>query len=837
MLPRGVAGLSCCNQILEPIHPVMIGTIGKLLILISMVAGILSGLTFLRSSRLDDRVLEWKRIGRYSWGVLTVGTLASFGLLMYLNVTHAFEYAYVYENTSLALPLDYLVAASWAGQEGSFLLWIVMNSLVGVAVMKFAREYESPVMAVIALCQVFLITMIAGLQIGSIPIGASPFATLVEKFPTAPMIQAGIIPTDGQGLNDLLQNYWMVIHPPILFSGFASMIVPFAFAVTALWKRRYTEWVRPALPWSLFAVLALGVGIALGGYWAYITLNFGGYWAWDPVENSSLVPWLIGIAAVHTMIVQKRSGHSHKAALFLTILAYILVVYSTFLTRSGILGDISVHSFVDLGLYNQLLLWILTMAILGFGLFFLRMNELPKPTHEPEVLSREFMIFLGAMILTAVALVVLLGTSTPIMGRLFRDSPSTVPIAFYNKWSLPLTIIFLFLAGLGQLFWWNKMNVETVNKVLFRPIVLASISTIAVFFLTPFRLRAAEAAAFADTGGDALNQAGMFASLMDTWSQHGPYLLMLILVFVAFFALYGNGEVMWKIARGNLRLAGGAASHIGFAVMVLGIVASSGLSNPIGRNGAQIGDSRENFILALGETRVEQGYQITYSGHGVDEEGLPTYLLDFVDPNGHEFEMAPVAYESNRGQWIQNPDLKTYFDKDIFVAVSPSVMFGTQNDSGQITIARGDSSIVGDNEYIIEFVEFDLEVDEEFLGDSTEVAVGANLRLTHIASGETRQMSPVYIIRSDRSVDYVQNTLTEWDITVAFTGMNVDSGSINLAIQGVAMAPEDWLVVQAYEKPFISLVWIGFIFLSLGFALSVYRRSVDLRIAGKRTAA
>jgi len=216
----------------------MIGTIGKLLILLSFVACILSGLTFLRFSKLETRVDEWKRIGRLSWLVATLGVIASFGLLIYLNVTHAFEYAYVYENTAMDLPLDYLVAASWAGQEGSFLLWIVMNALVGMAVISFARDYEAPVMAIICLCQAFLISMIAGLQIGSLPIGSSPFATLAEKFPTAPMIQAGIIPTDGQGLNDLLRNYWMVIHPPVLFIGFASMIVPFAFAVTALWKRK-----------------------------------------------------------------------------------------------------------------------------------------------------------------------------------------------------------------------------------------------------------------------------------------------------------------------------------------------------------------------------------------------------------------------------------------------------------------------------------------------------------------------------------------------------------------------------------------------------------------------
>lgn len=813
----------------------MIGTIGKLLILISIVAGILSGLTYLRSSQLDDRVREWKRIGRYSWWVLTIGMLVSFGLLVYLNVTHAFEYAYVWENTSLDLPLDYLIASTWAGQEGSFLLWIVMNCFVGLAVMKFAKEYESPVMVVIALCQVFLISMVAGLQIGPLEIGSSPFATIMEKFPTAPMIQAGIIPTDGQGLNDLLQNYWMVIHPPILFSGFAAMMVPFAFAITALWKRRYTEWVRPALPWALFAILALGVGITLGGYWAYVTLSFGGYWAWDPVENSSLVPWLIAIAAVHTMIVQKRSGHSHKAALFLTILSYILIVYSTFLTRSGILGDFSVHSFVDLGLYNQLLIWIVFMACLGFGLFAIRMKELPRPDKEPEILSREFMIFSGAMILTGVALVVLLGTSAPIMGRLFRDSPSTVPIAFYNKWSLPLTIAFLFLAGLGQLFWWNKMTVETVNKVLFRPIILASVSTIAVFFLTPFRERAAEAVVYASSGSEGLNSAGFIGSLADTWAQHGPYLMMLILVFVAFFALYGNGEVLIRIVRGNLRLAGGSATHVGFAIMVLGIVASSGLSNAIGENGAQLGDSRDNFILSLGETKSVQGYVVSYTGHGTNEDGLPTYLLDFTDPSGRRFEMAPVVYESNRGQWIQHPDVKMFFEKDLFVAVSPNVMFNSDSDGGQLTLARGDSSLIGNDLYLIEFVEFDLNVDEQFMTDSIEVAVGARIRLTELATGDVRELNPIYLIGKDRNVEYVQNTITDWNITVAFTGMNVDSGSINLSIQGIPVSTEDWIVVQAYEKPFISLVWFGFMFLAFGLILSVFRRASDLRIAVKRS--
>ena len=813
----------------------MLGIIGKLLIMVAMVSGVLSGFTFLRSSGLEERGADWTKIGRSAWLIMFLSTVAAFGILVYLNITHQFQYAYTYENTSMDLPLDYVVAASWAGQEGSFLLWIMLNGLVGLSVIKWAKDYEAPVMAIMALCQVFLISMIVGIQLGPIPIGASPFATLAEKFPTAPMIQAGIIPTDGQGLNDLLQNYWMVIHPPVLFMGFASMIVPFAFAITALWKKRYQEWVRPALPWSLFGVTSLGVGILMGGYWAYITLNFGGYWAWDPVENSSFVPWLMGIAAIHTMIVQQRSGHSHKASFFLTIAAYILVVYSTFLTRSGILGDISVHSFVDLGLYNQLLIWILSMSLLGFGLFFYRMKDLPKPGKEPEMLSREFMIFAGAMLIVAIAVVVLLGTSAPILGRIFKDNPSTVPIAFYNKWSVPLTIMFLFLAGLGQLFWWNRMTVETVNKVLFKPIIFSAIATIALFFLSPFRMRAAEAAAAASADTPVGNSASLFGSFAESWALHGPYLLLLILIFVAFFAFFGNATVLFRIAKGNLRLAGGAASHVGFAIMVLGIVTSSGLNNPIGKSGVQMGETRDNFVLALNQTLNVQGYTVSYTGHGTSEEGLPTYLLSFVDPSGRAFDVAPVVYQSNRGQWIQNPDVKKFIEKDIFVAVSPNIMFDTGKDGGQITVGRGDSTLIGNNEYLITFVDYDLEIDDQYVTDSTEVAVGAIIQITKQSTGEMKEVRPVYLIQQDRSVEFIQNTITDWGITISFTGMNVDSGSIVLGIQGVSITPEDWLVVQAYEKPFISLVWIGFIILTIGFFLSIYRRAVDQRLAMERS--
>lgn len=817
----------------------MLGTVGHLLILVAFMACGLAGFAYFQSAQFKNGASDWKRIARAAWGIMAGCLLAAYGVLVYLILTNQFQYAYVYQYSSLSLPTEYLFSASWAGQEGSFLLWIMYTGLIGFALIKWAKNWEAPVMATVAFCQFFLLSMIVGLKIGALNIGSSPFALLYERFPDAPIFQQnpGFVPADGNGLNDLLQNYWMVIHPPTLFIGFATMVVPFAYAVAGLWQKKYTEWVRPALPWTLFATMILGVGIAMGGYWAYVTLSFGGYWAWDPVENSSLVPWIVAVAAVHTMIVQKKSGSSHKAAIFLNILAFVLVVYSTFLTRSGILGDISVHSFVDLGLSGQLLIWITAMAIVGLGLFALRYRELPAPKREPHVLSREFMIFSGAMLLCTLAAVILLGTSAPIMGRIFRESPSAVPIAFYNKWTLPLSIGFVFLAGLGQLFWWTKMSVENVNRVLLKPLALSVVSTLLVLVLTPFVEQTANPAA-ASAADQQMVQAGFAAGFGAFWSTYGMGILLLLLVFVAFFALYGNGLVMWRIGRGNPKLAGGAISHIGLMLAVLGIIASSGFSNPLGSNsGVQLGDSRDNFVLSRGETRTVDGYDVTYAGQEKTPEGHTAYVLNFDDNQGRAFTLKPVVYKSNKEQWIQHPDLQLYVEKDIYAAVTPSAMFesDTGNAPGEITLARGDSTLLGNQEYLLKFTGFDLNVDPNTLPDSTEIAVAALLDVTNLQTGETRTLRPVYMIMQDRMQQSIENRVDEWNLTVAFTGMNVNTGEINLAVAGVTLTPEDWLVVQAYEKPFINLLWIGIIILSVGFCLSVYRRVKDQQFRDKRT--
>ena len=820
----------------------MSGVIGHILVLFGFVACALAGYAYLRAARTGDA--EWKRIGRVAWIGMTASLVAAAAILMVLLLTHQFQYAYVYQQTSRALPTHFLVSSFWAGQEGSFLLWILLMSALGLALMRLRRAWEAPVMTILAGSQWFLTSMIAGLQLGPLRVGASPFATLADKFPDAPMLQIpGFLPADGSGLNDLLQNYWMVIHPPTLFMGFTLMAVPFAFAIAALWKRRYVEWIPQALPWALAATAVLGVGIAMGGYWAYETLSFGGYWAWDPVENSSLVPWLTGIAAVHAMIIRKKSGRAHKSTFLLCILSYMLVIYSTFLTRSGILGDVSVHSFVDLGMMNQLLVWILAMGAVGFGFFAVRYRELPAPDREPNVLSREFMTFCGAMLLACLAAVVTVGTSSPILGKLFREAPSTVPIEFYNKWSLPLSILIVFLAGLGQLFWWNRMNIEQANRVLLKPILGAVVSTVAVLIFTPFAAATVQRPDVSAAGGvpeAAQAGFGLIEGIRGFGEVYGTGIMLLLLVFMAFFALYGNGMVLWKIGRGNPRMAGGATAHVGFAIMALAIVASSGFSKPIDvLRGAPLTDRSDTFVLERGQTRSVGGYLVTWSGRERTARNRPVYVLDFVDSNGRAFTVRPVVYKSTQAQWIQHPDHEMYLDKDIFVAVSPSAMYETDEETedpaakqGELTISRGDSTVVGGDAFAIRFVNYQTNIPD--LPDSTEIGVAALLDVTNLETGETRRLSPVYLIMQDRTQQYIQNRVNDWDLTVTFTGMNVDNGSIRLFLEGVAVSPEEWIVVQAWEKPFINFLWLGFLLLTGGFGLAVWRRYADHRYSARR---
>lgn len=797
-----------------------------------------------------------EKAGNWLWGIKGVSMLAASAILVYLIINHRFEYFYVWNYTSLDLEIQYLVSAFYGGQEGSFMLWILFGSLVGLVLMRWTdKAYKGPVMFVFGLTQVFLLSMLLGWDLFGLKIGASPFRTIAQEMPNAPFIQANpdFVPADGTGLNDLLKSPYMMIHPPIIFLGFAMMTVPFAFAIASLWKRKYHDWIKPAIPWTLAANLSLLTAIFLGGYWAYETLSFGGYWAWDPVENASLVPWLIGTAGIHMMIIQKKSSRAHKGAIFLSILAYISVVYQTFLTRSGVLADSSVHSFVDLGLYNQLLAFMLVMVALGIGFYLYRYRELPSPDRESKILSREFMTFTGGMLLFILGMVIILGTSSPIIGRLFVENPTPPEIQFYNNWSMPIAMVMAFLTVIGQYLFWQKHDWESLASVLITPLLITSVVSILSIIL-----------------GDVRN------------------LYSMIFIFSAWFTVIGNAAMMIDLVRKNAKLIGGALSHVGFGTLLLGIIASSNFSKVMldeqGRNynlrveqgdvldeqGFPVSQKIEIFELKLDEPKViNNQYLVTYEGYKLTNSPRPgqqEYQIRFQSLDGeNEFMMYPEVYpmltnsSADNIEWSVDPDIRTLFQKDIYMYVAGSSYVDMQNQQltrRQNVTAAGLSGIDQDGnggesgreeeeqDQQFEKIEFKrqqpLEVgpyrftfkdfspaSEEQLPDSTVIGVRSLIEVYHRASGEAFEVEPLFAVYTEEGQSWTYAPpleLEQWDLTLQFTRIFPEEDSIELTFHGLDEDfQEEWVVIVAQTKPFVSVVWLGTFLLMAGFIASIFR--------------
>src|SRR6185503_18536742 len=277
---------------------------------------------------------------------------------------------------------------------------------------------------------------------------------------------------DGVGLNPLLQDWWMTIHPPVLFTGFSSFVVPFAIACAALLKRDYDGWVKPVLPWAVFSAAILATGFIMGGVWAYKVLGWGGYWGWDPVENGSLIPWLSNMALVHGLLIQRVTGSLRRTNFFLAVTSYVLVLYASFLTRSGVLADFSVHSFVNLGLNGFLLSFLFLIMVVGYGGLLMRIRDIPGPVAPLGSFSRESMMWLGQLVFMLMCALVAVGMSAPLITRLFGP-PSNVQTSYYNLVNAPLAIAMGLLLGVAPLMRWRRQEMRPFLSSVVPPLGVA----------------------------------------------------------------------------------------------------------------------------------------------------------------------------------------------------------------------------------------------------------------------------------------------------------------------------------------------------------------------------
>ena len=399
-------------------------------------------------------------------------TLATASML-YLLITGDFSVSHVASSTNRDLPVFYKIAALWGAHDGSLLLWVFVTSIFSGAVIYQNRyRYRDMMPWVVAVLMVNL-TFFLSLNFFL----SNPFNQLVQINADGTMQK--FLPADGRGLNPLLQYWAMVIHPPILYLGFIGFVVPFAFAAAALITRQLGDaWIRTTRRWTLLTWLLLGIGLILGAKWAYVVLGWGGYWGWDPVENSSLMPWLIATAFLHSVIIQERKGMLKVWNMILVTLSYLLGVFGTFITRSGVVS--SVHAFADsaLGTY-----FILYMALVAAGSLFLILDRLPYlKTERPldSVLSRESAFLFNNLILVVACFAVLWGTMFPVLSEWLRGTKITVGPPFFNAVNIPIGMFLLFLTGVGPLFAWRKTSLESLKRAFFWPVILSAAACVAL---------------------------------------------------------------------------------------------------------------------------------------------------------------------------------------------------------------------------------------------------------------------------------------------------------------------------------------------------------------------
>ncbi|MDR1728777.1 MAG: heme lyase CcmF/NrfE family subunit [Acidobacteriota bacterium] len=405
-------------------------------------------------------------------------TLA-FGSLLYLLLTDDFSVAHVANSSSRSLPLPYKVAAIWGGHDGSMLLWVFFTAAISAIVLwqnrRRHRDMMPYVLAVLMLDLSFFLSL--GIFL------SNPFQELVSVFPDGSA--QPFAPADGQGLNPLLQYWAMVIHPPILYVGFIGFLVPFAFAVAALATRQRGEaWIAATRGWTLWTWLLLGVGLILGGKWAYVVLGWGGYWGWDPVENASLMPWLTGTAFLHSAIVQERRGMLKIWNVLLILATYLLGVFGTFLTRSGVVN--SVHAFADSNIGRFFVFYMAVVLGLGLIMVYERREVLRGERRLDSMLCREGAFLFNNLVLVVACFAIFWGTMFPVFSEWVRGVKISVGPVFFNKINVPIGLLLLLLTGVGPLFAWRKTSAASLKKSFLPPSV-AAVATCAASLLLGLR--------------------------------------------------------------------------------------------------------------------------------------------------------------------------------------------------------------------------------------------------------------------------------------------------------------------------------------------------------------
>ncbi len=550
------------------------------------------------------------------------------GALVFSFVTDDFSMKYVVEVSSAAQPLLYKITALWGRMSGSLLFWLWLLTVGGSIVVwqnrKSTDNLADYALIPIAVVQLFFVVVVTGWIEG--------VYNPLDRFP------AGEVKVDGRGMNALLQTPSMAFHPPTLYIGWISLTIPFAYAVAALLSGRIgSDWIHRSRRWMLFSWIVLTIGITLGGNWAYRELGWGGYWAWDPVENASFMPWLLGTAFLHSVMIQEKRNMLKLWNILLITLAFQFTILGTFITRSGIIS--SVHAFAqsDIGWYFMGFIIISTTGVITLIVY--RWQRLKSANRLESLLSRESAFVLNNWLFVGLTLIILWGTLWPIISEAIQGDKASVPEAFFNKVVIIPGLLLLFLTGAGPIISWKKITPNNFQRMFKSPLFLGSIGAVVTWVYLIFRARAQAIEASAEA--TELATPNFLIRLWDfiTFSGQPMPIYSIICVFASVFVLvaifsefYRGAKLRAKrqttsflnglglLIQRNKRRYGGYIVHIGIVILYIGIMGSKGYF------------LLEDGSLKLGESMNVGDYEFTMKDSFLEEH-------DNFIRSGVEFEV------------------------------------------------------------------------------------------------------------------------------------------------------------------------------------------------------
>lgn len=750
-----------------------VGSVGRLTIILAAICYLVAAfLPLLRSERAATFQI---RIA----GAAFVLLCTAFACLVTLFVRHQYHFQYIYNHSANDHPLQYLIAGVWSGQEGSFLLWATLSGVFAFALTRRFGEYRVLALSIFAFIQAALVAILAY---------ESPFALIPE-------FEGRLIsPPDGAGLAPSLMNYWVVIHPPTIFVGFGSLTLLFAVAVAALWKRDLVKWPAMLLPWSLFATGVLGLGLCMGGFWAYETLGWGGFWAWDPVENTSFVPWCFLVVLIHGLYLQMRRGIWPWVNVIMAAAPFLAFCYGTFLTRSGYLGDTSVHSFAQMDRSAlQILIGIGLVAWIGFlgSLVFHWIKRksvaLPKPVlgGRKMQINRSDYISAGMWLTMAMMAVAAIGMSVPLIATLGGNEARVVEEATYHLvlgWMLPP---FLLAMGLAPHVGWKNGKFSLLLRAINVPAAIA-------VGVAGWLLIWAKSGRWGVQADPQATVSMPFGTVMNA----GVYITILaaLCIFVAASAI----ARLIKIRSVKHAAVGGMIAHVGIALSLLGLIVSRGW------------EQTEDILIHPIEQNSAFGYSFEYIDTTSNFMDFNNKVrLNVTGPDG-SFEVRPGLYFVPTNEEEPSPVIWPYIRRqplyDLYITLYPMVFEATGETELEPGVTRSFQDL---------YITYKAMRSEGPMGMTgatfiVELAVGP--------PGEQEDMEAILTVTEDG----LRSIPGRYRDTLEFHVERIDAASQNATIVVKYVHPA--FPAEVFYKPLTILVWLGVGTMTFGLLLSAWAR-------------